>query len=65
MRMYINIQADGDFITDYTIKVTAVPDGSKTFKKWKCTGCEMIGDASSPEAEIKFSGDFTVEAIFE
>lgn len=55
----------GKYFTDYTIKVTAVPDGSKTFKEWKCTGCEMIGDASSPEAEIKFSGDFTVEAIFE
>ena len=54
----------GKYFTDYSITVEAVPDGSKTFKEWKCTGCE-ITDVTSSIAEVSFSGDFTVEAIFE
>lgn len=55
----------GKYFTDYTVTVTAVPDSSSSFKEWKCSGCEIIGDSTSPNAEIKFSGDFTIEAVFE
>ena len=54
----------GKYFTDYTINVEAVPETSKTFKEWKCTGCE-ISDSTSPVAEIKFTSDFTIEAVFE
>ncbi|MBQ8781050.1 MAG: CotH kinase family protein [Oscillospiraceae bacterium] len=55
----------GKYFTDYTIKVKAVPDASKAFKEWKCTGCEIIGGSTSTEIEVSFSGDFTIEAVFE
>lgn len=54
----------GTYFTDYPVTVQAVADGSSTFKEWKCISCE-ISDPASPNAEVVFSGDFTIEAVFE
>ncbi len=54
----------GKYFTDYTVKVTAVPAEGKTFAGWEYSGCEL-SDASSAAAEVSFSGDFTIKAVFE
>ncbi len=54
----------GRYFPDYTLPVTAVPADGAAFKCWECTGAE-ISDPNSPTAEITFTGDFTLKAIFE
>lgn len=54
----------GKYFTDYTVTVRAEAGDGAVFKEWKCTGC-TVSDSTSPEAEISFTGDFAVEAVFE
>lgn len=55
---------NGTYFTDYTVTVTAIPDEGRTFKEWKSTGC-ALSDSTSPTAEVTFTGDFSLEAVFE
>jgi hypothetical protein len=57
-------KANGKYFSDYTVTVTAVPSDGSSFKEWICDGCE-ISDTASPSAEIKVTGDFTLQAVFE
>ena len=54
----------GRYFPDYTLTVTAEPDEGAAFKCWECTGAE-ISDPNLPVAEITFTGDFTLKAVFE
>lgn len=54
----------GRYFPDYTLTVTAVPLNGGTFKGWECTGAE-ISDPAAETAEITFTGDFSLKAIFE
>ncbi len=54
----------GKYFTDYPVTVTAVPSDGCTFAGWECEGAE-ISDSTSTTAEITFSGDFTLRAVFE
>ena len=54
----------GAYITDYPVTVSAMPSEGKSFVRWEYSGCE-ISDSYSAEAEITFSGDFSVTAVFE
>ncbi|MBQ8175856.1 MAG: CotH kinase family protein [Oscillospiraceae bacterium] len=54
----------GRYFPDYTLTVTAEPADGASFKCWECTGAE-ISDPASPVADIKFTGDFTLKAVFE
>ena len=54
----------GRYFPDYTLTVTAEPANGASFKCWECTGAE-ISDPNSPVADITFTGDFTLKAIFE
>ncbi len=54
----------GRYFPDYSLTVTAVPADGASFKCWECSGAE-ISDPSSPVAEITFTGDFSLTAVFE
>ncbi len=54
----------GRYFPDYTLTVTAEPAEGARFKCWECTGAE-ISDPNSPAADITFTGDFTLKAVFE
>lgn len=54
----------GKYFIEYPVTVTALPKEGSRFKEWVVTGCE-ISDSGSPSAEISFTGDFTVRAVFE
>ena len=54
----------GRYFPDYTLTVTAEPAEGAVFKCWECTGAE-ISDLSAPVADITFTGDFTLKAVFE
>lgn len=54
----------GRYFPDYTLTVTAEPAEGASFKCWECTGAE-ISDPNSAVAEITFTGDFTLKAVFE
>lgn len=54
----------GRYFPDYTLTVTAEPADGANFKCWECTGAE-ISDPNSPVADITFTGDFTLKAVFE
>lgn len=54
----------GRYFPDYTLTVTAEPVDGASFKCWECTGAE-ISDPASPVADITFTGDFTLKAVFE
>jgi len=54
----------GRYFPDYTLTVTAEPAEGASFKCWECTGAE-ISDPNAPVADITFTGDFTLKAIFE
>ncbi|MBQ5319626.1 MAG: CotH kinase family protein [Oscillospiraceae bacterium] len=54
----------GRYFPDYTLTVKAEPADGASFKCWECTGAE-ISDPNSAVAEITFSGDFTLKAVFE
>lgn len=54
----------GRYFPDYTLTVTAEPSEGASFKCWECTGAE-ISDPNSPIADITFTGDFTLKAVFE
>lgn len=54
----------GRYFPDYTLTVTAEPAEGASFKCWECTGAE-ISDPNAPVADITFTGDFTLKAVFE
>ena len=54
----------GVYFPDYALTVTAVPANGAVFKGWECNGC-VISDSTSVTAEITFSGDFSIRAVFE
>ena len=54
----------GRYFPDYTLTVTAEPADGASFKCWECTGAE-ISDPNATVADITFTGDFTLKAIFE
>ncbi len=54
----------GRYFPDYTLTVTAEPVDGASFKCWECTGAE-VSDPNAPVAEITFTGDFTLKAVFE
>lgn len=54
----------GRYFPDYTLTVTAEPADGASFKCWECTGAE-ISDPNAAVADITFTGDFTLKAVFE
>ncbi len=54
----------GRYFPDYKLTVTAEPAENASFKCWECTGAE-ISDPNSAVADITFTGDFTLKAVFE
>ena len=54
----------GNYFSDYTVTVTAVPSEGHIFSGWDAIGCG-ISDVSAETAEITLSGDCSITALFE